>query len=629
VEALVAKVNMDEDLVNFAMVLSNISRQEEGYVKPSEYWTAGSIGQDLVDATKGARATFLAEWKANKDLIFSENNMNKIEAIYGTRFREALEDILYRMENGTNRPKGNDREVNSFLNWINGSVGTVMFFNTRSALLQTLSTVNFINFADNNIFTAAKAFANQKQFWADFAMLYNSDMLKQRRAGTKIDVSAAELSEAAARGGGKAEAVISKLLDIGFTPTQIADSFAIALGGSTYYRNRVNKYLKEGLNKAEAEAKAFEDFQEIAEETQQSSRPDLISKQQAGTLGRLILAWQNTPMQMTRLTKKALSDIINGRGDLKSNISRVVYYGVVQNILFGALQSGLMFALFGDDDDEEDEKRKANRVANGVLDSLLRGTGIYGAAAATLKNVILKWSEEHEKGFGKQDWSKVAQEVINLSPPMGSKLRKVMNAVKTYEYNEEMIDKMNWSPNNPAWNVFGNVVEATANIPLARLMNKASNIEVAMQEGLEPWQRAALILGWSKWDVGVEDTELQEAREEVRGEREAASEDRRREREEERRRERERENEEQIEENERDLERQRNEGVPEEELKCAHVKYNGERCGKTPLEGKSFCTIHERVPQGNEEKQCSHIKADGKRCKVKTKNESGLCYYHD
>jgi len=629
VKALVAKVNMDEDLVNFAMVLSNISRQKEGYVKPSEYWTAGSIGQDLVDATKGARATFLAEWKANKDLIFSENNMNKIEAIYGTRFREALEDILYRMENGTNRPKGNDREVNSFLNWINGSVGTVMFFNTRSALLQTLSTVNFINFADNNIFAAAKAFANQKQFWADFAMLYNSDMLKQRRAGTKIDVSAAELSEAAARGGGKVEAVISKLLDIGFTPTQIADSFAIALGGSTYYRNRVNKYLKEGLSKAEAEAKAFEDFQEIAEETQQSSRPDLISKQQAGTLGRLILAWQNTPMQMTRLTKKALSDIINGRGDLKSNISRVVYYGVMQNILFGALQSGLMFALFGDDDDEEDEKRKANRVANGVLDSLLRGTGIYGAAAATLKNVILKWAEEHEKGFGKQDWSKVAQEVINLSPPMGSKLRKVMNAVKTYEYNEEMIDKMNWSPNNPAWNVFGNVVEATANIPLARLMNKASNIEVAMQEGLEPWQRAALILGWSKWDVGVEDAELQEARQEVREEREAASEERRQERAEERRQERERENAEQVEENERDLEEDRDRGVPEEELRCAHVKDNGERCGKTPLEGKSFCTIHERVPQGNEEKQCSHIKADGKRCKVKTKNESGLCYYHD
>ena len=628
-DQLTAAVNADPELAAFAMALGNVSRQAEGYVKPTEFWTAGSIGQDLADATKGARAQFLAEWKANADQIFSPENMNKIEAIYGTRFREALEDILYRMEKGTNRPKGQDREVNSFLNWINGSVGTVMFFNTRSALLQTLSTVNFINFEDNNIFKAAKAFANQPQFWKDFAMLYNSDMLKQRRAGTKIDVNAAELSAAAQAAGGKVEAVIAKLLDIGFTPTQIADSFAIALGGSTYYRNRVNKYLQQGMTRAEAEEQAFEDFQEIAEETQQSSRPDLISKQQAGTLGRLILAWQNTPMQMTRLTKKALSDIVNGRGDLKANVSRVLYYGAMQNVMFGALQSGLMFALFGDEEDEEDEARKGNRVANGVLDSLLRGTGIYGAAAATLKNVILKWAEEHDKGFGKQDWSKVGQEIINLSPPMGSKFRKIMNAIKTYEYNEDAIDKMDWSPNNPAWNVFGNVVEATANIPLARLMNKASNIELAMQEGLEPWQRAALVLGWSKWDVGVEDEELQEAREEVREERAAASEQRREERNEERRREREEANASEVEANEAEIARQRQDGTPEEELQCAHIKPNGERCSNKPLPGKSFCTIHERVPQANEEKQCKHVKPNGKRCKMMTKNKSGLCYYHD
>ncbi len=485
VDAIVGRVNMDNDLINFAMVLGKLSKQPAGYVKPDKFWTAGSVATDLVKATKGARAQFLAEWKSNADVIFSEENMNKIEAIYGTRFREALEDMLYRMENGTNRPKGVDREVNSFLNWINGSVATVMFFNTRSALLQMMSTVNFINFEDNNIFKAAKAFANQPQFWKDFAMLYNSDMLKQRRAGTKIDVSASEISAAAQAAGGKVEAVISKLLDLGFTPTQIADSLAIAMGGSTFYRNRVNKYLKEGMTKSEAESKAFEDFQEIAEETQQSSRPDLISKQQAGTLGRLILSWQNTPMQMTRLTKKALSDIVNGRGDLKSNISRVLYYGAMQNVLFGMLQSGLMFTMFGDDQDEEEERRKGQRIANGVLDSILRGTGIYGAAAATIKNVIMKWAEEHDKGFGRQDWSKVAQEVVNLSPPMGAKLRKIMNAIKTYEYNEDTIDKMDWSPNNPAWNVLGNVLEAGANIPLARIMNKAANIELAIQEGLE------------------------------------------------------------------------------------------------------------------------------------------------
>jgi hypothetical protein len=48
------------------------------------------------------------------------------------------------------------------------------------------------------------------------------------------------------------------------------------------------KNMKEGISQAEAEAKAFNDFREIAEESQQSSRPDRISQQQAGPLGRLI-----------------------------------------------------------------------------------------------------------------------------------------------------------------------------------------------------------------------------------------------------------------------------------------------------------------------------------------------------
>jgi hypothetical protein len=30
-----------------------------------------------------------------------------------------------------------------------------------------MSMVNYLNFADNNIFAAAKAFANQKQYWTD------------------------------------------------------------------------------------------------------------------------------------------------------------------------------------------------------------------------------------------------------------------------------------------------------------------------------------------------------------------------------------------------------------------------------------------------------------------------------
>ena len=76
-----------------------------------------------------------------------------------------------------------------------------MFFNTRSAVLQTISAVNFINFKENNIFAAGKAFANQPQFWKDFIMLFNSDFLLDRRNGLRLNVNETDIAEMAKKGG--------------------------------------------------------------------------------------------------------------------------------------------------------------------------------------------------------------------------------------------------------------------------------------------------------------------------------------------------------------------------------------------------------------------------------------------
>ena len=134
------------------------------------------------------------------------------------------------METGRNRPRGGGRLMNEYQNWVNGSVGAIMFFNVRSAVLQTISAFNYINWSDNNPVKAAAAFANQKQFWSDFVFLFNSDFLKQRRSGNRRGINEAELSQAVAGKGAaeQAKAAIRYLLKIGFLPTQIADSFAIA-----------------------------------------------------------------------------------------------------------------------------------------------------------------------------------------------------------------------------------------------------------------------------------------------------------------------------------------------------------------------------------------------------------------
>ena len=566
---LVEQVENNPDLKAFAEALSVTTRVEEGYVEPNEFWAVENIASDLTNAVnKIGRKQFLAEWIENKNIIFSIENMNKIEAIYGTDFRDALENILHRMETGTNRVVGKDKTVNKFLDWINGSVGAVMFFNIRSAALQTISTINFINASDNNMFRAAAAFANQVQFWKDFAFIFNSSMLKQRRAGLQIDVSASELTKVFADSGNKSQAVINWLLEKGFKPTQIADSFAISAGGATFYRNRIKKYIREGMSETKAKEQAFLDFQEMAEETQQSSRPDLISAQQAGVLGRIILAWQNTPMQMTRLTKKSISDLVNRRRiegltqfqSDKANISRIMYYGLIQNLIFGALQTGLAFLLFGWDEDEERKKKLELRVANGALDTILRGTGVYGAAVSTLKNTLMKWREESQKGWKRDDLN-IALEAISLSPPLGSKLRKIISATRTEKYNKGVSEEIGFRIENPNISIAANWTEALLNIPVARVVNKANNVEEAITGNHDIWQRVALVSGWNRWDIGVKDEELEEAKQAVK--------DRKK------------------------KQKQKEKQTTTKKVRCVRIKSNGQRCKNKTDKKNKRCYAHQ------------------------------------
>jgi hypothetical protein len=492
-------VNKDRSLSSFGLqILGSVN----GYAEPSSNWLGGNITTDVVNMVNtSSRAEFLKDWKENKDIIFSKENMNKLEAEFGSNYREQLSDMLYRMEFGRSRPTGENKYANRLMNWINDSVATIMFFNTRSALLQQLSIVNFLNFEENNPIAAAKAFGDQKQFWKDFSMLFNSDFLKQRRTGLKTDVNANIIIQSTSGATNKMRAAYQQMVKIGFLPTTMSDSFAIAAGGASFYRNNVNKNIENGMSKVEAEKQAFLDFQEIAEETQQSSRPDRVSNQQASPLGRLILAFANTPMQMARLSKKALLDLINGRGDTKANVAKLAYYSVLQNIIFATLQNGLMFMLFDDDSDEEQELDKEISALNSVADSLLRGMGLTGAIVSTAKNIIIETIKQSEKP--RPQFEKAALQSLSLSPPLNSKVRKALSAARAFSYKNTREQMKGYSLDNPAYLAGAQIVSAAGNIPLDRLVRKLNNLKTMSEEDVKTYQAIALALGYSEWDLGL------------------------------------------------------------------------------------------------------------------------------
>ena len=500
---LVDFVNADAELVVFGDQLIEIGKGD-AYAAPDAGWVAGNIGTDFIKALNTTkRSKYLETWQQNVDQIFSEANLNKLEAAYGANYREAMVDMLKRMRTGRNTSSGSDRLAARFTDWLTNSVGAIMFFNTRSAVLQTISAVNFINFSDNNVLKAGAAFANQPQYWKDFKKLFNSPFLLDRRSGLKLNVNEADIAAMAKGPGNSARNVIAGILKAGFLPTQLADSFAIASGGASFYRNRIKALQKEGLTEAEAEEQAFRDFREIAEESQQSSRPDKISQQQAGPLGRVILAFANTPAQYARLIKKAASDLKNSRGDAKTNISKIIYYGVAQNLLFSALQQALFAIAFDDEEEEEKKNEKYFNIVNGMSDSVLRGIGIGGAIVSTVKNTALRLAKEADKK-GPKYQDAVVKGILQISPPISSKVGKLQSAGRSYSWNQEEMRTRGWSIDNPAYLANANVISALTNVPLDRAIKKITNIVDAGNEDIEYYKRVALVLGWSAWELDID-----------------------------------------------------------------------------------------------------------------------------
>ena len=515
IDGLVNAVNTDFELQQFADKVQLIQKESQ-YPAPGANWLAGDIKSDILNGLdKTFRAELLSEWSSNIDIVFSEKNLNKLEKAFGSKYREALEDSIKRMRSGTNRPTytgSGSRQVNEMMDWLNSSVGVAMFLNMRSGSLQMLSNVNFINWGDNNIYAAAKAFAS-KDYVPTVMKLMNSDYLVNRRDGLKINVNEAELAAAANKGGFKG--MLNFLLDKGFILTRIFDSLAIATGGAPFYINRIKSLLKRVNPKTgklytqkEAEVKAFDDFYSIAEETQQSSNPSKISSQQASLFGRTILSYQNVTMQYNRKAKKMLLDFINRRrrpgmtqreSDL-SNLSGVMYYVAIQNLIFNSLQQALFAVMFDDEPDEKEKNRIGNTI-NGMLDSLLFGLGFGGALISTVKNVARELKFQYDRKTPK--YEEAVFNLFDISPVLDQKIRNIRTGLRTFSWNMKEIKNRGWSLENPAYLAVSQLISAFTNVPLDRLLRKYNNVSQAFDEETRTYEKIALLLGWNGWNFGL------------------------------------------------------------------------------------------------------------------------------
>ena len=193
-----------------------------------------------------------------------------------------------------------------------------------------------------------------------------------------------------------------------------------------------------------------------------------------------------------------------GENSFTNKMSKISYYYGIQSAIFAGLQTGL-FALMANSDDKEQIAQKKVRAYNTMADSYLRGMGIPGVVVSGMKNAILAFVKQNKKGFT-ADYSEVGEALLNMSPTIGSKFSKMDQAGNTYAYNKkEILEKGLSLDNTEGIEAGAQVVEAITNVPIARVIRKTENIQGALDDQNENWQRIMMLLGWSAWDVGATD----------------------------------------------------------------------------------------------------------------------------
>jgi hypothetical protein len=398
--------------------------------------------------------------------MFSDGSqvMMTLKKKYGSQFTNAIRSSTTNMitgKNGEMQSSGTGMKDVTKMGayaWVARASADVMNFNLRSAVFQGISVTNFVHDAFTKQGLGVeyiKAIANQKQLKIDVKEIMESGHFWDR-INNSMDPVMKDLTEI--RDKSRVMEAVDKIYEYGYTPTKYMDMATVVIGGTPLYSALKKKYFEEFSKtmpdneaKAKAKEKAMTDFWYNANETQQSSLQAFRSWSQNNPIARTFVAFGSVSALYTRATIRAVSDVKNKRISLSEGAMRVLYYGVIQNLMFLPLQQGILFAssglmaMAGGSDDEKDKKEaqtQSGKIFNGILNSTLRGLGAYGALLAMAKDigidVLMMQASKSEKESVKKAYDNLKhmsktyrrskdmliQEVFKSNPPLAIKFNE-------------------------------------------------------------------------------------------------------------------------------------------------------------------------------------------------------------
>ena len=162
--------------------------------------------------------------------------------------------------------------------------------------------------------------------------------------------------------------------------------------------------------------------------------------------------------------------------------------------------------LNDEDVPEKTVERSKTYMLGSTTDSFLRGFGVQGAILSSLKNATIQYAKQSKKPGFSADYSEVGEALLNISPPIGSKFSKLDRAGDMMKWAKiKKQDEFKFELGNPSLEAGLLTIEAITNAPLHGWHQNAFNIQHALSDDYEMWQRAHMLGGWTPFQVGIGD----------------------------------------------------------------------------------------------------------------------------
>ena len=113
----------------------------------------------------------------------------------------------------------------------------------------------------------------------------------------------------------------------------------------------------------------------------------------------------------------------------------------------------------------------------------------------------MELGKQHAKDRSK--YEEAVFDLLGFSPPLGSKIQKINSGLRSFSWNMKDIKSKGFSLDNPAYLAGAQITTGLTNVPFDRVMKKLNSMRGIVNEQSALWQKVALGLGWSTWDVGL------------------------------------------------------------------------------------------------------------------------------